>query len=122
MLVRRNNWEILIFAHPIIILQKILLKNTYTVDTMPTVFANGETDEYCVERETNGFISEVTVGGENKWCMLGHVYFDRAFSKKFVRILENELNIEAFKEQLWEEYYYRHLDELKLEALIIQRM
>jgi len=81
-----------------------------------TVFADGETDEYCVEKETNGFISEVTVGGKNTWCMLGHVYFDREFSKKFVRILENEFQHAAFKEQLWEEYYYRHLDELKLEA------
>ena len=81
-----------------------------------TVFANGETDEYCVEKETNGFISEVTVGGKNTWCMLGHVYFDREFSEKFVRILENEFQHAAFKEQLWEEYYYRHLDVLKLEA------
>ena len=81
-----------------------------------TVFADGETDEYCVEKETNGFISEVTVGGKHTWCMLGHVYFDREFSKKFVRILENEFQHAAFKEQLWEEYYYRHLDELKLEA------
>ena len=80
------------------------------------VYQEGETDEYCVEKETNGFISEVTVGGKNTWCMLGHVYFDREFSEKFVRILENEFQHAAFKEQLWEEYYYRHLDVLKLEA------
>ena len=51
-----------------------------------TVFAEGETDEYCVVETTDGIIKEVTVGGENKWCMLGHVYFDRAFSEQFVPI------------------------------------
>ena len=30
-----------------------------------TVFADGETDEYCVEKETNGIISEVTVEGKH---------------------------------------------------------
>ena len=32
-----------------------------------TVFAEGETDEYCVTEKTDGIIKEVTVGGENKW-------------------------------------------------------
>ena len=81
-----------------------------------TVFADGETDEYCVEKETNGFISEVTVGGKNTWCMLGHVYFDRAFSEQFAPILEKEFKHEAYKLQLWEDYYARHVDTLVLEA------
>ena len=81
-----------------------------------TVFAEGETDEYCVTEKTDGIIKEVTVGGENKWYMLGHVYFDRAFSEQFVSILENEFKHEAYKLQLWEDYYARHVDTLLLEA------
>ena len=81
-----------------------------------TVFAEGETDEYCVTETKDGIIKEVTVGGENKWYMLGHVYFDRAFSEQFVSILENEFKYEAYKLQLWEDYYARHVDTLLLEA------
>ena len=81
-----------------------------------TVFAEGETDEYCVTETTDGIIKEVTVGGENKWYMLGHVYFDRAFSEQFVSILEKEFKHEAYKLQLWEDYYARHVDTLLLEA------
>ena len=81
-----------------------------------TVFAEGETDEYCVTETKDGIIKEVTVGGENKWYMLGHVYFDRAFSEQFVSILENEFKHEVYKLQLWEDYYARHVDTLLLEA------
>ena len=81
-----------------------------------TVFAEGETDEYCVTETTDGIIKQVTVGGENKWYMLGHVYFDRAFSEQFVPILESEFKHEAYKLQLWEDYYARHVDTLLLEA------
>ena len=81
-----------------------------------TVFAEGETDEYCVTETTDGIIKEVTIGGENKWYMLGHVYFDRAFSEQFVSILEKEFKHEAYKLQLWEDYYARHVDTLLLEA------
>lgn len=81
-----------------------------------TVFAEGETDEYCVTETTDGIIKQVTVGGENKWYMLGHVYFDRAFSEQFVSILENEFKQEPYKLQLWEDYYARHVDTLLLEA------
>ena len=81
-----------------------------------TVFAEGETDEYCVTETKDGIIKEVTVGGEDEWYMLGHVYFDRAFSEQFVSILENEFKHEAYKLQLWEDYYARHVDTLLLEA------
>lgn len=64
-----------------------------------TVFAQGETDEYCVVESPDGTIREVTIGGENKWYMLGHVYFDRAFSEQFAPILEKEFKHEAYKLQ-----------------------
>ena len=51
------------------------------------VYAEGETEEYCLKCNRRGRITGVTVGGHDAWCMLGHVYFDRAFSSKFVQIL-----------------------------------
>lgn len=79
-----------------------------------TIFAEGETDEYCALEDANHIIKGIQIGGENTWAMVGHVYFDRAFSEKFVEILEKEFKHEPYKEQLWEDYYSRHVNELNL--------
>lgn len=81
-----------------------------------TIFAEGETDEYCAIEDANHIIKGIQIGGENTWAMVGHVYFDRAFSEKFVEILEKEFKHEPYKEQLWEDYYSRHVKELHLVA------
>ena len=41
----------------------------------------GETDEYCLKTARDGRIAGVSVGGRDAWAMLGHAYFDRAFSE-----------------------------------------
>lgn len=81
-----------------------------------TIFVEGETDEYCATEDSNNMIVDIQIGGENTWAMVGHVYFDRAFSEKFVEILEKEFKHEPYKEQLWEDYYTRNVHELHLEA------
>ena len=79
-----------------------------------TIFVEGETDEYCATEDSNNMIVDIQIGGENTWAMVGHVYFDHAFSEKFVEILEKEFKHEPYKEQLWEDYYSRHVNELHL--------
>ena len=81
-----------------------------------TIFVEGETDEYCATEDSNNMIVDIQIGGKNTWAMVGHVYFDRAFSEKFVEILEKEFKHEPYKEQLWEDYYTRNVHELHLEA------
>ena len=81
-----------------------------------TIFAEGQTDEYCAIEDSNHTIIDIQIGGENTWAMVGHVYFDRAFSEKFKKILETEFKHEPYREQLWEDYYSRHVKELLLEA------
>ena len=72
------------------------------------VYAEGETEEYCLKCNRRGRITGVTVGGHDAWCMLGHVYFDRAFSSKFVQILRAEYNQQVTREHLWEDLYIRY--------------
>ena len=81
-----------------------------------TIFVEGETDEYCAIEDANHMIVDIQIGGKDTWAMVGHVYFDRAFSEKFVKILETEFKHEPYKEQLWEDYYTRNVHELHLEA------
>lgn len=78
------------------------------------VYANGATKEWCMEYDDDGTITNVTVGGENAWFMLGHTFWDEKFSKKFVEILNAEYDLPQTADLLWESIYMNHIDELKM--------
>lgn len=77
-------------------------------------YAEGETKEWCMETGAGGRITKVTVGGSDSWYMLGHVYFDRAFSDCFVKILEAEYDRPETTDMLWEDLYVEHIKELDM--------
>ncbi len=77
------------------------------------VFEEGETEEYCLETKgKHDQIVGVTIGGANAWAMMGHVYWDREFSKKFVEILDRIYDQPDTAGKLWEDIYIDHLNEL----------
>ncbi len=78
-----------------------------------TFFA-GRTDEYLLETGAGKRIVGVRIGGEDAYGMLGQAYFDRDFSKAFVRILEGEYDRPETAPKLWEDIYRAHLDELHM--------
>ena len=80
----------------------------------PGVFFAGETNEYLLDTARDGRITDVTIGGRDKYGMLGHVYFDRTFSETFVRILVDEYDRPETAGKLWEDIYRAHLDELRM--------
>lgn len=77
-------------------------------------YAEGPTKEWCMETGAGGRITKVTVGGSNSWYMLGHVYFDRAFSERLVKILEEEYDRPETVDMLWEDLYIEHIKELDM--------
>ena len=77
-------------------------------------YVAGETDEWCLKEGRGERITGVEIGGSNSWIMLGHVYFDRQFSKKFVDILEAVYDKPETVDMLWEEIYVRHIKELSM--------
>lgn len=77
-------------------------------------YADGPTEEYCLTTDSNGRITNVVIGGQDSWYMLGHVYFDRIFSSEFLHILEQEYNLPETRDLLWEKIYMKHLDELSM--------
>ncbi len=79
-----------------------------------SVFVEGPTKEWCIHAGTGDRIESVTVGGCDSQIMLGHVYFDRAFSRTFVRILEAEYDLPVTASKLWEEIYVDHIKELDM--------
>ena len=78
------------------------------------LYADGETKEWCMQEGPDGYVNRVTIGGKNAWYMLGHVFWNEAFSRRFLDILTAEYDLPETKDRLWEAIYMRHLDELKL--------
>ena len=78
------------------------------------VFFAGKTNEYCLTTGTGKRITAITVGGTDSYGMLGHAYFDRAYSKKFVEILVAEYDRFDTAAKLWEDIYIDHVGELDM--------
>ena len=77
-------------------------------------FSEAHTAEWCMTEDEYGFIDSVTIGGENAWYMIGHAYFNKAFSDPFVRILEKEYEASETRQGYWEDVYIRHISELPM--------
>lgn len=77
-------------------------------------YADGHTDEWCLTVDDEGFIDSVTIGGDNAWYMLGHVFWSKEFSSRFLSILETEYDLPETRDKLWEKIYMAHLDVLKM--------
>ena len=120
---RNNNSSISAVRH--------LLKNTYICSAdnyfaenpferevshcyYAAVYAEGPTKEWCMGYNEDGRICDVRIGGENAWYMLGHTFWDEAFSRKFVEILEGEYDLPETADLLWESIYMKHLDQLDM--------
>lgn len=80
----------------------------------PGVFFKGDTDEYLMQTGVDGRIVGVSVGGKDQYGMLGHVYFDKLFSSRFVQILKEEYDRPETVSKLWEDIFRDHLNELKM--------
>lgn len=81
-----------------------------------TQYMDGPTDEWCVTSGSDGVITGMHVGGADSWVMLGHVYFDQAFSTAFRGILEREYHLPTTAPKLWEALYQEHVAELRMVA------
>ena len=94
------------------------LKNPFEAEVSDcyyaAVYANGETKEWCIEYDANDIITNVTIGGENSWYMLGHTFWSKEFSDKFVDILVAEYNLPKTANLLWESIYMEHINELDM--------
>ena len=78
-------------------------------------WSEGPTKEWCMATGSNNRIVDVKVGGEHAWYMLGHVFFDRAFSNTMCGILEAECPRSETADKLWEDLYIEHIKELDME-------
>lgn len=78
------------------------------------VYAEGETDEWCMSEDQEGYINHVSVGGNHSWYMLGHAFWDEPFSVGFIEILEKIYHDPDTADLLWESILIKNLDQLKM--------
>lgn len=76
------------------------------------LYAEGETNEYCLMTNADDYITGVRVGGRDAWYMVGHVFFNYEFSEVFRKIMINEYKNETTRQGYWEDLYIRYIDQL----------
>ena len=76
--------------------------------------SKGHTDEWCMQTKSHDRITKVTKGGRDAWYMIGHAFFDRAFSKRFREILEAEYDLQETRSKLWKDLFADHVKELDM--------
>lgn len=93
---------------------KNVFENTVPHSYYSAIYEEGFTDEYCISTDSNDIITTVEIGGHDSWVMLGHVYFSKEFSRKFVQILERVYDDPGVDQMLWEDIYIKHINELPM--------
>ena len=78
------------------------------------VYAHGETQEWCMTEDPEGYIDSVTIGGSNAWYMLGHTFWSEPFSRRFIEILDKTYDEPETADMLWEKIFMRNLDTLRM--------
>jgi len=79
-------------------------------------YADGHTAEWCMTEDEEGYINSITIGGDNAWYMLGHTFWSKEFSDKFLSILKVEYDLMETANKLWETIFMAHLGILKMKV------
>lgn len=94
------------------------VKNIFTNEeeacNYATVYSEGYTDEWCVWLDDEGYINKIKVGAADTWYMFGQAFFSSDFSKKYIEIVERDLNTKEIENKYWEDILKENLDVLKM--------
>lgn len=89
------------------VFEPYIYQSFYAVEYM-----EGESSERGVKLGKDGRIKKTFPNGTDCWVLLGHVYWNRTFSKEFIRCLESVYNQTETKPLLWERIFDRFLKQL----------
>ena len=79
------------------------------------LYAEEQTNEWCMQVDSDGYISQVDVGGRDAWYMLGHSFWSKKFSSVFLDILDAVYDKPETKNLFWEDVFRNNLSELKMQ-------
>lgn len=78
-------------------------------------YMKGETSEWVLTYNKKGRITDVTVGGRDAWVMYGPAFFSRAFSERFLPMIEESYQTPGTEQFYWETVLMHHIDELEID-------
>lgn len=81
-----------------------------------TVYKEDAHNELLIRKNDNGRILNVYSGDRFGECVYGHAYFDREFSQKFRKYLNDEIDDFRASALFWEEFVSKHVDNLDMYA------
>ena len=77
-----------------------------------TVYVPEKTNEWYIIPDSKGNVSRVRKSGEDGYIMLGHAYWDKAFSSAIMQILEDDHLVGNYDQTLWEQVLADHVKKL----------
>ena len=102
-----DNW----FAHNV---YREYVYDSYYAAKFSDEFIN---EDFAKSYDENGYIKELKRGGENGWYVIGESYWNREFSAKFKDLMIKEYYDPEMKYMLWDHFYAKHIDELKMKIM-----
>lgn len=75
-------------------------------------YSDRYTDEYVIETDKNGLITQYYIGGEHCWYQMGEMYFSQATADQFMALLEKEYDYPMIADMKVDDFYIRHLSQL----------
>lgn len=117
--------------HSSIYVAKDYLKNTYICSSdnyftknpfelevecayYSAVYSEDWTTEWCLDIDDDDIITSVSIGGNNKWYMIGHAFWTENFSNKILSFIEEDFETQEIRRKFWEDIYIEHIEELDL--------
>lgn len=69
-------------------------------------------DEYCITGTKNNYITKIDHGGKDCWYTMGHVYFNKTVSEKFIELLNIEHDYPEVKKMIFDDFHIKHINKL----------
>lgn len=76
------------------------------------IHVNEKTNEWYMYPDRNGCVARVEKSGEEGDIMLGHVYWNRAFSQAFSDLVTLHHDLGDYDDKLWEDLFADHISSL----------
>lgn len=77
-----------------------------------SVHVKEKSNEWYMIPDSKFNISKVEKSGNDGYIMLGHVYFDKDFSKEFVKLINKHHDLGDYDQNLWEDLYADNVKKL----------
>lgn len=81
------------------------------------VHTGGDTSEWCLSFNKKGLISQVTVGGHDRWFMYGPVFLSAKWLEQYLPVLEEYYHLPGTEQFYWEHVYKELLDGTAIKRL-----